>query len=123
MVTVVNIIPFSIQRPQELSESVSELELVTIETQATSDLQSAPPDQLPDEGTPQDTTGDIGMDRTPVEPYSGKVTLDLKEWRTVVVKLRDFLNRMQRNIRDVDSKNYVEMRECEVDTKVGMDYM
>ena len=53
-----------------------------------------------------------------MEPYSGKVTLDLKEWRTVTISLREFLNRMQLNIRDVDSKSYKEMRECEIDTKV-----
>ena len=55
-----------------------------------------------------------------MEPYSGKVTLDLKEWKTVTISLREFLNRMQLNIRDVDSKNYKEMRECEVDTKVQL---
>ncbi len=53
-----------------------------------------------------------------MEPYTGKVTLDLKEWRTVSLNLREFLHRMQMNIRDIDSKNYEEMRECEVDTKV-----
>ena len=55
-----------------------------------------------------------------MEPYSGKITLDLKEWRIVTINLREFLNRMQLNIRDVDSKNYKEMRECEVDTKVQL---
>ena len=36
----------------------------------------------------------------------------------VSLDLREFLHRMQMNIRDIDSKNYEEMRECEVDTKV-----
>lgn len=104
-----------VEKPQETD--LGEPELVTIETSA--NLQSVPPDQPTTEGTSEDTAGDVGKERTPVEPYSGKVTLDLNEWRAVVINLRDFLNRMQMNIRDIDSKNYVEMRECEVKTKVG----
>ena len=62
---------------------------------------------------------DTAPQTTPIEPYTGKVTLNLEEWRTVTVNLREFLHRMQMNMRDVDSENYEEMRECEVDTKVG----
>ena len=92
------------------------------------ELHSSPPEeQLPDERLPQETsesstqdtaTDAIGKEKTPVEPYTGKVTLDLQEWRTVASKLREFLHRMQMNIRDVDSRKYEEMRECEVDSKV-----
>ena len=55
-----------------------------------------------------------------MEPYHGELTLDLKEWKKVASKLRDFLVRMQLSIRDIDSSNYPEMRECELDTKVTL---
>ena len=51
-------------------------------------------------------------------PYDGHVTLDLNEWRSVASTLRNFLINMQMNIRDINSKDYVEMRDCELDTKV-----
>lgn len=104
------------EKPQELA--LSGPELVTVET--STNLQSAPPEQTTTEGTSEDTAGDVRKEGTSVEPYSGKVTLDVTEWKAVAINLRDFLNRMQMNIRDIDSKNYVEMRECEVDTKVGI---
>ena len=96
----------------------SEPELVTIQT--TSDIQTLPiEEQRPTESTSQDATTDTAvLQKPPIEPYSGKVTLNLEEWRTVATNLREFLHQMQMNIRDIHSDNYEEMRECEVDTKV-----
>ena len=96
----------------------SEPELVTIQT--TSDIQTLLiEEQRPTDSTSQDATTDTVVLQEPaIEPYSGKVTLNLEEWRTVATNLREFLHKMQMNIRDIHSENYEEMRECEVDTKV-----
>ncbi|XP_028414728.1 nuclear anchorage protein 1-like isoform X2 [Dendronephthya gigantea] len=107
----------------ELSQASSETELVTFDVQRTVELQSTPPSEpTPAAGTPVDTV-DMGTLKVTVEPYSGHVTLDMNQWRSVVVNFRDFLHRLQMNIRDVDSKDYEEMRECESDTKACIDAM
>ena len=96
----------------------SEPELVTIQT--ASDIQTLPiEEQRPNDSASLDATTDTAvLQKPPIEPYSGKVTLNLEEWRTVATNLREFLHKMQMNIRDIHSENYEEMRECEVDTKV-----
>lgn len=55
-----------------------------------------------------------------VEPYDHKITLDFTKWMIIVNNLRGFLHNMQMNIRDIDSGNYEDMKECEVDTKVHL---
>lgn len=86
------------------------------------ELQSAlPEDQLSAEDASQGApVKALVAGGTTIEPYDGRVTLDLREWTMAASNLREFLHKIQMNIRDVDSKNYEEMRECEIATKVSL---
>lgn len=75
------------------------------------------------EPKPDDSTEKRESERTLIVPYDGHVTLDLNEWRSVASTLRNFLINMQMNIRDINSKDYAEMRDCELDTKVWTTFL
>ena len=107
--------------PQDEPDDVStpvDVESQIIQPRIITTLESEPTELPSPESESEDSTTKSEDKTTPIEPYTGTITLDINEWKTVVSNLRNFLIRMQLLIRDIDSTNYLEMRECERDTKV-----